>query len=108
MPCRPSTSTSRTLRPPAASASASAAATVVLPVPPLPVTTCRRTPSQSVSLALTRPTLIVRSARTYGRPGPPGGDLTHPPNDGRFHTAYSSELRPVADHAVYVVRLRRG
>ena len=35
-----------------ASARARAAATVVLPVPPLPVTTCSRTPSQSVSLAL--------------------------------------------------------
>src|SRR5258706_7884819 len=50
MLCRPSTSTSSVLRPPAASARARAAATVVLPVPPLPVTTCRRTPSQSVSL----------------------------------------------------------
>src|SRR5262245_20453918 len=49
MPCRPSTSMSSTLPPSAASASASAAATVVLPVPPLPVTTCSRTPSQSVS-----------------------------------------------------------
>ena len=36
-----------------ARASASAPATVVLPVPPLPVTTCSRTPSQSVSRALT-------------------------------------------------------
>ena len=42
MPWRPSTSTSSTLRPPAASASASAAAMVDLPVPPLPVTKCRR------------------------------------------------------------------
>src|SRR5690242_18914664 len=44
---------SSTLPPSAASASASAAATVVLPVPPLPVTTCSRTPSQSVSRDLT-------------------------------------------------------
>src|SRR6266516_7340296 len=50
MPCLPSTSISRTRRPAVARASARAAATVVLPVPPLPVTTCRRTPSQSVSL----------------------------------------------------------
>src|SRR6266550_2979703 len=53
MPCRPSTSISRTLRPAVARASARAAATVVLPVPPLPVTTCSRTPSQSVSRDLT-------------------------------------------------------
>src|SRR6266567_2943291 len=52
MPCRPSTSISRTLRPAVARASARAAATVVLPVPPLPVTTCSRTPSQSVSLVV--------------------------------------------------------
>src|SRR5208337_1369871 len=52
MPCRPSTSISRTLRPALARASAMAAATVVLPVPPLPVTTCSRTPSQSVSLVV--------------------------------------------------------
>ena len=36
----------------AASARARDAATVVFPVPPLPVTTCSRTPSQSVSRAL--------------------------------------------------------
>src|SRR6266699_7019107 len=52
MPCLPSTSISRTLRPALARARARAAATVVLPVPPLPVTTCRRTPSQSVSLVV--------------------------------------------------------
>src|SRR6266404_1124484 len=52
MPCRPSTSISRTLRPAVARASARAAAIVVLPVPPLPVTTCSRTPSQSVSLVV--------------------------------------------------------
>src|SRR5215472_18742423 len=52
MPCLPSTSISSTLRPAVASASARAAATVVLPVPPLPVTTCSRTPSQSVSLVV--------------------------------------------------------
>src|SRR3984885_8827904 len=52
MPCLPSTSISRTLRPAVARASAMAAATVVLPVPPLPVTTCSRTPSQSVSLVV--------------------------------------------------------
>ena len=43
MPWRPSTSTSSTLRPPAASASASDAAIVDFPVPPLPVTKCSRT-----------------------------------------------------------------
>src|SRR5580700_10479874 len=43
---------SSTLRPAEARARASAAATVVLPVPPLPVTTCSRTPSQSVSLVV--------------------------------------------------------
>src|SRR5207244_2016768 len=43
---------SSTLPPADASPSASAAATVVLPVPPLPVTTCKRTPSQSVSLVV--------------------------------------------------------
>ena len=42
IPWRPSTSTNRTLRPPAARVNASAAATVVLPVPPLPVTICSR------------------------------------------------------------------
>ncbi|CRK54544.1 exported hypothetical protein [Rhodococcus sp. RD6.2] len=42
MPCRPSTSTSRTRLPPAARASARAAATVDLPVPPLPDTKCSR------------------------------------------------------------------
>src|SRR5215472_10194968 len=52
MPCRPSVSMSSTFRPPCARASARAAATVVLPVPPLPVTTCSRTPSQSVSLVV--------------------------------------------------------
>src|SRR5215475_4290110 len=53
MPCRPSTSMSRTRPPSDARARASAPATVVLPVPPLPVTTCSRTPSQSLSRALT-------------------------------------------------------
>src|SRR3954452_18213414 len=43
MPCRPSVSTSSTVRPSAASARARAAATVVFPVPPLPVTTWQRT-----------------------------------------------------------------
>src|SRR5215469_8124688 len=52
MPCLPSTSISRTLRPAVARARARAAATVVLPVPPLPVTKCSRTPSQSVSLVV--------------------------------------------------------
>ena len=42
MPWRPSTSTSRTFRPPAARARANAAATVDFPVPPLPETKCRR------------------------------------------------------------------
>src|SRR5215207_7575837 len=49
-PWRSSTSTRSTFRPPSARASASAAATVVLPVPPFPVTTCRRTPSQSLTI----------------------------------------------------------
>src|SRR5258705_12576328 len=52
MPCLPSTSISRARRPALARARARAAATVVLPVPPLPVTTCRRPPSQSVSLVV--------------------------------------------------------
>src|SRR5688500_20395690 len=47
MPCRPSTSQSRTSCPSLASASASDAATVVLPVPPLPVTTCSFTRGKS-------------------------------------------------------------
>src|SRR3989440_5289394 len=47
MPCRPSTSTRRVRRPPAASARASAEATVVFPVPPLPVTTCSRAGQRS-------------------------------------------------------------
>ena len=42
IPCRPSTSTSRTFRPPVASAMANDAATVVLPVPPFPDTTWSR------------------------------------------------------------------
>src|SRR6266568_1782205 len=46
-PWRPSTSTRRVRRPPAASAMASAAATVVFPVPPLPVTTCSRAGQRS-------------------------------------------------------------
>ena len=41
MPCRPSTSQTRTRRPAVARAQASAAAMVVLPVPPLPLTMCR-------------------------------------------------------------------
>src|SRR4051794_26301158 len=51
MPWRPSTSQSRTFLPCEASASARDAATVDLPVPPLPVTTCRRTPGQSLTPA---------------------------------------------------------
>src|SRR5256714_11548497 len=47
MPWRPSTSTRRVRRPPAARARASAAATVVFPVPPLPVTTCSRAGQRS-------------------------------------------------------------
>src|ERR1700677_166570 len=61
MPCLPSTSISRTLRPAEARARARAAATVVLPVPPLPVTTCNRTPSQSVSLVVMPSLPPVRS-----------------------------------------------
>src|SRR5580658_966885 len=60
MPCLPSTSISRILRPAEARARARAAATVVLPVPPLPVTTCNRTPSQSVSLVVMPLTPPVR------------------------------------------------
>src|ERR1700746_2670264 len=52
MPCLPSTSISRTRRPARAQANGRGAATVGLPVPPLPVTTCRRPPSQSVSLVV--------------------------------------------------------
>src|SRR5580693_5169487 len=47
---------------------ASAPATVVFPVPPLPVTTCSRTPSQSVSRAL-----------TPWRLSPPRDHILHPP-----------------------------
>src|SRR5580704_3890135 len=75
MPCRPSTSISRTLRPALARASAMAAATVVLPVPPLPVTTCSRTPSQSVSRALTSIRLSApapSSGRRYSAARAPG------------------------------------
>src|ERR1700678_1856504 len=61
MPCLPSTSISRILRPAEASARARAAATVVLPVPPLPVTTCHRTPYQSVSLVVMASLPPVRS-----------------------------------------------
>src|ERR1022692_1373971 len=68
---------SRTLPPPEASAMASAPATVVFPVPPLPVTTCSRTPSQSVSRALTQTRLSppvhqtaqLTSTRAAGVPG---------------------------------------
>src|SRR6478735_5843587 len=69
MPCLPSTSISSTRRPALARASARAAATVVLPVPPLPVTTCKRTPSQSVSLVV-MPILppVVPSHGGYLRP----------------------------------------
>ncbi len=42
IPCRPSTSTSNTRRPPSASARANAAATVDFPVPPFPETKCSR------------------------------------------------------------------
>src|SRR5207237_10108919 len=58
------TSMSNTLRPLPAKASARAAATVVLPVPPLPVTTCSRTPSQSVSLAVMRSKPLIDSHMT--------------------------------------------
>src|SRR6187397_1038298 len=53
MPWRPSTSQSSTSLPCEASASAREAATVDFPVPPLPVTTCRRTPDQSLLTAET-------------------------------------------------------
>src|SRR3954463_13074917 len=75
MPCRPSVSTSSTVRPSAASARARAAATVVFPVPPLPVTTWQRTGGGSgltvASLGGCGPTGPSRSApgRTR-RPSP--------------------------------------
>src|SRR4051794_5812197 len=47
MPWRPSTSATSTRLPWRDRASARADATVVLPTPPLPVTTCRRTPSMA-------------------------------------------------------------
>src|SRR5215472_16075354 len=71
MPCLPSTSISSTGLPFEASARASAAATVVFPVPPLPVTTCSRTPSQSVSRTLTF-TRLSGPTTPSGR-GRPGG-----------------------------------
>src|SRR5215469_9270985 len=64
---------SSTFRPSTASARASAPATVVLPVPPLPVTTCSRTPSQSVS----------RVATLGGYPGSQPGSCTRPGRSGR-------------------------
>src|SRR5579871_5674788 len=85
MPCRPSTSISRTLRPAAARASAIAAATVVLPVPPLPVTTCSRTPSQSVSL--------VRQGFMPVLPPPNGGYLRR--GTGCFAPAMPAPSQPV-------------
>src|SRR4051812_31016766 len=73
MPCRPSVSTSSTVRPSAASARARAAATVVFPVPPLPVTTWQRTGGGSgltvASLGGCGPTGPPRAAR--GGPGRP-------------------------------------
>src|ERR1700734_3882208 len=68
MPCLPSTSISRILRPAEARARAKAAATVVLPVPPLPVTTCNRTPSQSVSLVVMP---LLPPVRSSARLSPP-------------------------------------
>src|SRR3954447_13153733 len=68
MPWRPSTSVSRTCRPPAARARASDAATVVLPVPPLPVTTWSFTEGKSLTLAR-----VVVSGSPQTRPGPPAG-----------------------------------
>src|SRR6187200_959989 len=71
MPCRPSTSTSRTRWPPDASAMAIAAATVVFPVPPLPVTMCSRTPD------------VVRAdMRVTLRPGQPGHRIEDHPEGG--------------------------
>src|SRR5215210_2177495 len=73
MPCRPSTSQSRTFLPWEASARESAAATVDLPVPPLPVTTCSFTRGQSERFggSLTGPSLVgtpagVSPAHTAG------------------------------------------
>src|SRR5215510_2258833 len=66
---------SRTRPPSDARARASAPATVVLPVPPLPVTTCSRTPSQSLSRALTGirlSSLPLRSGRRVARQPPAG------------------------------------
>src|SRR5258707_12160887 len=68
MPWRPSTSMSRTVLPPAASARASAPATVVLPVPPFPVTTCSRTPAQSVSRVVTIGGYLRRERKAAGPP----------------------------------------
>src|SRR5262245_37282388 len=62
MPCRPSTSTSRTFRPPSARPSASAAATLVFPVPPLPVTTCKRAGQREVRCWSPILRLYVRAA----------------------------------------------
>src|SRR5215469_359500 len=66
---------SRTRPPWDARARASAPATVVLPVPPLPVTTCSRTPSQSLSRALTGirlSSLPLRSGRRTAPKAPVG------------------------------------
>src|SRR5271165_241718 len=59
---------SSTFLPSAARARASAPATVVLPVPPLPVTTCSRTPSQSVSRVATLGGYPRRDTRRRRRP----------------------------------------
>src|SRR5579859_7754895 len=92
---------SSTRPPEEASARASAAATVVFPVPPLPVTTCSRTPSQSVSRALTGirlSSLPLRSGLRQGGAGPgpadpgPATPATAPPHGtpGKARTGRAS------------------
>src|SRR6478735_7018635 len=75
MPCRPSTSASSTRFPWRDRASARAEATVVLPTPPLPVTTCRRTPSMARERegVATASTLDGVATRPGCRPPPPPG-----------------------------------
>src|SRR5689334_21589814 len=87
---------SRTRPPWDARASASAPATVVLPVPPLPVTTCSRTPSQSLSRALTGirlSSLQLRSGRRAAPQAPVGG--AGPAQAGRTPAALA-RLGPTA------------
>src|SRR5215469_597690 len=112
MPCLPSTSISRTGLPFEASARARAAATVVLPVPPFPVTTCSRTPSQSVSRTLTWLRLSAPAAGTVPCPAPPPplgcrGACDAVPCPAR-HRGVSGPGRSIANLKTYLVLAKRA